>query len=328
MLLPWLGLLAANTPFDEFAARLRSQQARMVDELTRVDPTLTWTKDEHERGCAMVLSDGEVWEKGCVSITVVDGGVLTRERAAAISTRTADPGIAEGAPYAAAALSFVLHARSPRVPTLRGDARLFRVEAPRLLRGAPAAAREWYGGGLDLTPSLVVDADCRHFHERLRALCDAHAEPATTYARMKASCDDYFWLPARREHRGVGGVFFDDCGAPWARDFALALLDAAVDADGPYLPIVNRTRDLPFGEADKRWQLLRRGRYVEFNLLYDRGVKFGLNPESIERVLVSSPPTVAWEFRAEPEPGSEEARTLEILRCAREWVDSDAAAPP
>ena len=159
-------------------------------------------------------------------------------------------------------------------------------------------------------------------HERLRALCDAHAEPATTYARMKASCDDYFWLPARREHRGVGGVFFDDCGAPWARDFALALLDAAVDADGPYLPIVNRTRDLPFGEADKRWQLLRRGRYVEFNLLYDRGVKFGLNPESIERVLVSSPPLVAFKYKqsAERPAGSPEAATLDVLRAPRQWV--------
>ena len=106
------------------------------------------------------------------------------------------------------------------------------------------------------------------------------------------------------------------------------MLGAALDTDGPYMPIVRKRLPLAYTEAQKQWQLLRRGRYVEFNLLYDRGVKFGLNPESIERVLVSSPPTVAWEFRAEPEPGSEEARTLEILRCAREWVDSDAAAPP
>ena len=178
-------------------------------------------------------------------------------------------------------------------------------------------------GGLDLTPSLVVDADCRHFHEKLRGICDACAGDAgATYATMKKSCDEYFWLPARAEHRGVGGVFFDDCEEPWAAAFARALLDAAVDPDGPYLPLVDRTRDLPYGEADKRWQLLRRGRYIEFNLLYDRGVKFGLNPESIERVLVSSPPVVAWEFRAEPEPGTDEARTMDILRNAREWVDA------
>ena len=127
MLLPLLGLLAANTPFDEFAAHLRAHQSRMVEQLTKVDPGLTWTKDEHARGCAMVLSDGDVWEKGCVSITVVEDGVLTKDRAAAISARTDASGIEEGSAYAAAALSFVLHARSPLVPTLRGDVRVFAV---------------------------------------------------------------------------------------------------------------------------------------------------------------------------------------------------------
>jgi len=250
-----------------------------------------------------------VWEKGCISVTLIEDGVLSATRADAISARTGS-GIREGAPYSACALSFVLHARSPLVPTLRGDVRVFTV-----------GENEWYGGGLDLTPSYVEAEDCEHFHSALAALCSQHAEPQT-YAEMKQTCDAYFYLPARNEHRGVGGVFFDDLKAAWAPSFALALLRAALDAEGPYVPIVRRRQPLPYTEAQKQWQLLRRGRYIEFNLLYDRGVKFGLSPESVERVLVSSPPLVAFRYKAVPEEGSAEAETLAVLRTPREWVSS------
>ena len=165
-----------------------------------------------------------------------------------------------------------------------------------------------------------VDADCAT-STKLRGISRVRGRRGRDVRDHEEIVRQYFWLPARGSTVALEAPSLTTArsrGRPRSR----ALLDAAVDPDGPYLPLVDRTRDLPYGEADKRWQLLRRGRYIEFNLLYDRGVKFGLNPESIERVLVSSPPVVAWEFRAEPEPGTDEARTMDILRNAREWVDA------
>ena len=170
--------------------------------------------------------------------------------------------------------------------------------------------------GVDLTPSYVVEEDCAAFHAALKRTCDAHG---ASYADMKKTCDDYFYLPARREHRGVGGVFFDDLDAPWAGDFAVELMRGALADDGPYMPVAARRRGEAWSEAEKQWQYLRRGRYVEFNLLYDRGVKFGLSPESVERVLVSSPPLAAWGWRKEPAAGTPEAACLAVLREPRAW---------
>ena len=142
-----------------------------------------------------------------------------------------------------------------------------------------------------------------------------------------AACDDYFFIPCRGEHRGVGGVFFDDLSAAWAPGFCTALMSAALDDDGPYMPIARKRlaieKEHGHTDAQKQWQLMRRGRYVEFNLLYDRGVKFGLSPEAVERVLVSSPPMVAFKYKVsanQPE-GSPEAATLDVLRNPREWVE-------
>ncbi|EGB04972.1 hypothetical protein AURANDRAFT_31729, partial [Aureococcus anophagefferens] len=197
--------------------------------------------------------------------------------------------------------------------------------------------------GVDLTPSYVVEEDCAAFHAALKRTCDAHG---ASYADMKKTCDDYFYLPARREHSGVGGVFFDDLDAPWAGDFAVELMRCALADDGPYMPVAARRRGEAWSEAEKQWSYLRRGRYVEstsrvlcpklprlcpshhrapstrFNLLYDRGVKFGLSPESVERVLVSSPPLAAWGWRKEPAAGTPEAACLAVLREPRAWVSS------
>jgi coproporphyrinogen III oxidase len=308
----WLLLSSSSaevvvTSFTNFATTVQQLQSSMIAKAKLADPRAVWTVDEHSRGCAVIIEDGDVWEKGCISVTLIEDGVLSTVRAETISGRTGTT-IAEGSHYSACALSFVLHARSPLVPTLRGDCRVFVV-----------GEDEWYGGGLDLTPSYVDADDCTHFHAELCRLCNLHGTP-TTYAEMKATCDDYFYLPARGEHRGVGGVFFDDLKADWAPVFAEALLDSALAEDGPYMPIVRRRLPLECSEAQKQWQLLRRGRYIEFNLLYDRGVKFGLSPESVERVLVSSPPLVAFKYKAEPLPGTAEAETLEVLRRPREWV--------
>lgn len=285
----------------------------MIGQAKAADPAAQWTIDEHSRGRACIVEDGEVWEKGCISVTLIEDGALTATRAAAISART-NSDIEEGAKYSACALSFVLHARSPLVPTLRGDVRVFAV----------AGGEEWYGGGIDLTPSYVEPEDCTYFHSSLSKLCEEHGG-AGTYAEMKKTCDDYFFIPCRGEHRGVGGVFFDDLSAAWAPEFCNALMRCALDDDGPYMPIARKRlaieQDSGHTEAQKQWQLLRRGRYIEFNLLYDRGVKFGLSPESVERVLVSSPPMVAFKYKASAHPpdGSPEAATLDVLRKPRDW---------
>lgn len=251
---------AVSASFSRFASTVSGLQQSMIAQAKAADPTATWTVDEHPRGTAVVIEEGEVWEKGCISVTLIEDGELSSTRAAAISARTGT-GIAAGDRYSACALSFVLHARSPLVPTLRGDVRVFVV-----------GDEEWYGGGLDLTPSYVDQADSEHFHTSLARLCVSHGG-AGTYQRMKATCDDYFYLPARGEHRGVGGVFFDDLTAPWAQAFAEDLVGCALAEDGPYMPVVRKRQTQGFTEAQKRWQLLRRGRYIEFNLLYDRGVK-------------------------------------------------------
>ena len=303
---------SASAGFTPFASRIQQLQESMVKQAKSADPTATWTVDEHSRGKACIIEDGEIWEKGCISVTLIEDGELSAVRAATISGRTGTT-ISEGARYSACALSFVLHAYSPLVPTLRGDARIFVV-----------GDDEWYGGGLDLTPSYVEPDDCMHFHTSLAELCGTHGE-ASTYAEMKACCDRYFYLPCRKEHRGVGGIFFDDLAAAWAPALCEEMLSCALAPEGPYLPIVRKRQPLAYTEAQKQWQLLRRGRYIEFNLLYDRGVKFGLTPEAVERVLVSSPPLVAFKYKtsAEQPAGSPEAETLEVLRNPRDWLAAD-----
>lgn len=254
------GCAAVKASFSHFASTVSGLQQSMIAQAKAADPAASWTIDEHSRGTAVVIEDGDVWEKGCISVTLIEDGELSMTRAAAISARTGT-GIAAGDRYSACALSFVLHARSPLVPTLRGDVRVFVV-----------GDEEWYGGGLDLTPSYVEEADTEHFHTSLARLCVSHGGLGT-YREMKATCDAYFYLPARGEHRGVGGVFFDDLTAPWAQAFAEELVRSALAEDGPYLPVVRKWQPVLFTDAQKRWQLLRRGRYIEFNLLYDRGVK-------------------------------------------------------
>ena len=233
-----------------FASGIRDLQDLMIKKAKAADPAAQWTVDEHSRGRACIIEDGDVWEKGCISVTLIEDGSLTAARAAAISART-NSAIAEGARYSACALSFVLHARSPLVPTLRGDVRVFAVES----------GDEWYGGGIDLTPTYVETEDCKHFHSSLSALCEEHGG-AGTYAEMKKTCDEYFFIPCRGEHRGVGGVFFDDLSADWAPAFCNALMRCALDDAGPYMPIARKRlaveKEQGHTEAQKQWQLMRR----------------------------------------------------------------------
>jgi coproporphyrinogen III oxidase len=212
-----------------------------------------------------------------------------------------------GRKFHAVGTSLVLHPRNPLAPTVHANFRY--------LEHGDAG---WFGGGSDLTPYYLYEEDARHFHQTWKAACDRH-DPAC-YARFKKTCDDYFNLPHRGERRGIGGLFFDylkdDLPARFAlvRDLSAAFLPA-------YLPILERRHTLPFEQRHRDWQLLRRGRYVEFNLVYDRGTLFGLKTDGrAESILMSLPPLAAWGAAREPAPGSDESRLLEVLRTPRDWI--------
>lgn len=245
-----------------------------------------------------MLEEGEVLEKAGVNASEVFGELSPR-----LAARL--PG--GGGEFAAAGLSVVVHPRSPLVPTAHMNVRF-------LSRGGSG----WFGGGADLTPSYLFPEDCAHFHRVLAVTCERHLPGR--HARLKRAADEYFFLPHRGEHRGVGGIFFDDlCGdLEGALRFVADLPRAFLEA---YLPIVERRRGLAWTAAERRWQEVRRGRYVEFNLVQDRGTLFGLETGGrTESVLMSLPPRVRWPYAPEVEPGSREAALLEVLRTPREWT--------
>lgn len=325
--------------FEHFSNFLQRKQLQIISEIESMDgSSQTFSNDRwgvfndkeggsdlKSGGITRVLQKGNVVEKGACSFTLIKGGKLTAERAASIQGRQKDEGlptIQPGDEYCAAALSMVLHTKSPMIPTFRSDVRIFLV---RPSKGGETLA--WFGGGSDLTPYYLFDDDIKFFHKSLHELClkfrkenDDPSNDLIDYHMMKQACDDYFYLPARSEHRGTGGMFFDDIPADAsAMDFVKAVAENWMPS---WFPIVEKRRNLDHNDQQKEWQLLRRGRYLEFNLLYDRGVKFGLanaNPR-VEGVMVSAPPLIAWEYNHVVEKGSEEERLLNILKHPKNWV--------
>ncbi|EWM26442.1 coproporphyrinogen iii oxidase [Nannochloropsis gaditana] len=326
--------LSSSSPtstFDTFASFITAIQREIIQTIETEDGTdVKFLCDEWERdggrshGATCVLEGGAFIEKGAVSISIIQGK-LSAERAASMSARGRDLGdCSQGdVPYAAAALSLVLHSANPHLPTFRSDVRYFECQG-----------KGWFGGGADLTPYYLHDGDIVAFHALYRGLCDAFDEKKALFPKYKKWCDSYFFLPGRQEHRGTGGIFFDDLealegggeeageeageeGVERARMFTEAVARSFMPS---YLPLVRRRRDQLFDERQKQWMLLRRGRYLEFNLLYDRGVKFGLAGGRFESVMVSAPPMAAWKYNHTPEEGSEEARLLAILKTPRDWV--------
>jgi coproporphyrinogen III oxidase len=278
-------------------------QDRICTALETIDGAVRFREDNWQRaggggGRTRVLVEGGVFEKAGVNFSDVTGQ-LSEEFARQI------PG--EGRDFSATGISLVLHPRSPMVPTVHANFRF-------LTKGA----KQWFGGGADLTPYYPYRADVIHFHRTWKNVCDRHA-PLVDHAHFKNWCDEYFHLAHRGEARGVGGIFFDYLEGDLEPLFAFIrdAGDAFVEA---YLPIVRRRKDEPYTERERAFQEFRRGRYVEFNLLYDRGTIFGLKTGGrTESILMSLPPMVRWRYDFRPEPGSREAELYEFLK-PRDWA--------
>lgn len=267
-----------------------------------------WATAPSRSGITAVMQDGCLLEKGAVNVSFVQGK-LTPERAMAMSSRGRGIHRAGGQSYSAAALSLVFHPANPFVPTLRADVRLFQVEG-----------QAWYGGGCDLTPAYLFEEDARQFHSFWKATCDKHH--TDLYPKCKAWCDDYFYIPARQEHRGIGGLFFDDLEAKDAPfDVSQFVKDVAEGILSSWRDIARKRQAMPFSDEQRQWQLLRRGRYLEFNLLYDRGVKFGLSGGRLESIMVSAPPLIAWRYNVVPQAESAEAKLIAVLQKPVDWAN-------
>ncbi len=287
------------------AAYFRELQDRICSGLEALDGHARFRQDEWQReggggGRTRVLTRGRVFEKAGVNFSLVHGE-MAPEFAAQV------PG--EGSTFTATGISLVLHPQSPMVATVHANFRF-------LTKGE----RRWFGGGADLTPYYPVREDVIHFHRTWRAVCERHRNIAD-YQRLKRWCDEYFFLHHRQEPRGVGGIFFDYLERDWAETFAFVrdCGDAFLDA---YRPVVLRRKDEPYGERERAFQEFRRGRYVEFNLLYDRGTLFGLKTGGrIESILMSLPPVVRWEYDYRPEPGSREAELYDVFLKPHDWAN-------
>jgi coproporphyrinogen III oxidase len=237
-------------------------------------------------------------------------GELREEAARAMSARGVDTSDRR---FFATGLSLVIHPVNPFAPTVHANYRYFELGA----EDEPAAW--WFGGGADLTPSYLFEEDARHFHATLKALCERH-DPAF-WPRFKAWCDEYFFVKHRGEARGVGGIFFDDLHDRDPAALAAFAEDGLASFLPGYLPLLERRKDIPFTEAHRVWQRIRRGRYVEFNLVWDRGTHFGLRTDArIESVLMSLPLNAMWVTNHEVTPGSPEADIVAVLREPRDWV--------
>ena len=294
---------------DDVRSYLTGLQDRICTALESADGTThfgrdDWTRAEGGGGRTRILRDGAVFEQAGVGFSDVSGQALPP------SASAARPELA-GASWRAVGVSLVLHPRNPYLPTTHCNVRHFRAQ-----RDGETVAW-WFGGGFDLTPFYPFDEDVLHWHRTARELCEPFGEDR--YPAHKRWCDEYFFLRHRDETRGVGGLFFDDLHGDYERDFGYlqAIGDGFLEA---YLPIVERRKDLPHGERERAFQLYRRGRYVEFNLVWDRGTLFGLQSGGrSESILMSLPPLARWEYGYVPEIDSAEAQLQDYLR-PRDWL--------
>jgi coproporphyrinogen III oxidase len=294
----------------EITAWLQDFQTRLCQQLEAADGSnARFGQDDWQRpggggGHSRVLENGRILEKGGVGFSAVEG---TMSEAAARQLHMPDPH------FYATGVSVVLHPRSPRVPIIHMNVRYFEA----------GNGEAWFGGGIDLTPIYVDEVQARRFHQQLKAACDKH-DP-TYYAHFHQWADDYFYLPHRQETRGVGGIFYDrlTVGKDGTAAELFSFMQDVAEVFGPfYSQLMLENHALPFGEREEAWQTLRRNRYAEFNLAFDRGTRFGLETGGrTESILMSLPPRCGWSYNpAPPEAGSPEAATLGWLRKGVEWV--------
>ncbi|MEH6470420.1 MAG: oxygen-dependent coproporphyrinogen oxidase [Halopseudomonas sp.] len=295
-------------PVVEFMQQLQDQ---ICSELEVADGRATFLQDSWDKpsgggGRSRVMTDGAVFEKGGVNFSHVQGGNMP-------ASATAHRPELAGRSYQAVGVSLVMHPDNPYVPTSHANVRFFIAEKE------GEAPIWWFGGGFDLTPCYGFEQDCRDWHQASKDICDRFGPEL--YPQYKEWCDRYFYLKHRDEPRGIGGLFFDDLNEPGfdsCFEFVKAIGRGYLNA---YLPLVQRRKDTPYNEAEKRFQRYRRGRYVEFNLVFDRGTLFGLQSGGrTESILMSLPPEVRWEYNYQAELGSEEARLTDYFLQPRDWL--------
>jgi coproporphyrinogen III oxidase len=299
---------------DQFVKHIKSLQTEIFTALEEVDGKAKFVSDEWDRpggggGTSRVITNGNVFEKGGVNISIVHG-VLPQLAAQQLKVT--------GNLFFATGLSLVIHPFNPKVPTVHANWRYFEVYDEQ-----GKIAESWFGGGTDLTPYYLVEEDVIHFHSTQKKCCDAFDK--SFYPQFKLHCDNYFVNHHRDgERRGVGGIFFDHCRGNEER--TIESWKSFTEANGKvflegYLPIVNKHKHESFTPENKYWQEIRRGRYVEFNLLHDRGTLFGIKTNGrTESILMSLPPTVRFDYDYQPEAGSEEEKLLKVLKQPKEWV--------
>lgn len=309
------------TTFERMEALIRRKQNEIIETLERIDGK-QFFRDEWERpdgsggGITAVMQGGNVIEKGGCNISIIEGSIpeagIKKMRANHRSLRVTSQ---QRVPFKVCGLSLIMHPVNPMAPTVHLNYRYFETQNE---DGSPQAW--WFGGGADLTPIYLFEEDAELFHRDLKAACDKNSPEF--YPKFKKWCDNYFLNKHRGEARGIGGIFFDDL-ADRDPNQLLQFVEDAFDAFlKSYPTILDRRKDLPYNDKHKEWQDLRHGRYVEFNLVHDRGTAFGLHTPNarIESILVSLPTTARWLYDHHPEPGSEEERLLDVLRNPRDWV--------
>lgn len=288
---------------------LLSLQQALCADLAAMDDSASFVSDPWERsmlgnGVTNIMENGVVFQKAGVNFSHVSG---TRLPPAALAAHSINLG--ENTSFEALGLSIVVHPHNPYVPTSHANIRFFMMDEKTW----------WFGGGYDLTPYYGFEEDCQHWHQTAKTACDPFG--ALIYPQLKKACDDYFYLKHRQEPRGIGGLFFDDWRC-WDFDTCFAFMQSVGNSFAKaYLPIVERRKNTLFGEQEVFFQQMRRGRYVEFNLLQDRGTLFGIQSGGrTESILMSLPPEVRWRYEYQPEPGTPEARLLTDFLIAKDWV--------
>ncbi len=287
-----------------------SLQQSICEQLEEADGRGKFISDAWDRpggggGVSRIITNGQVIEKGGVNFSAVWGKAPEHTlKMLKLNESSAD--------FFATGVSIVIHPHSPKVPIIHMNVRYFEM----------STGQYWFGGGIDLTPHYVVKEDAAYFHQQLKKACDQHHP--SYYPEFKKWADDYFFIKHRQETRGVGGIFFDylkeDEGI--SKEDRFKFVQAVGQSFAPiYTHFMRKNKDLLYGEKEKQWQYLRRGRYVEFNLVWDRGTKFGLETDGrTESILMSLPPQANWQYSHQPQPGSDEATTLELLKKDINWI--------